>query len=112
MELYGDFETFLLDNRDRVFRFWVFKRMFTPLEMAEKYIDESQFESTHCTLGIIRECIMLNDGDYLLGFQTVYEDCEDDDTDEPRCIDYYKLSEIRLGFYQYDQPTLEKELTE
>lgn len=36
-----DMETWLLDNEDRIFRFTVYRRMFTPKEQAAQYFDET-----------------------------------------------------------------------
>lgn len=97
---YGDFLTFVLDNSDQVFRYWVFKRMFTPLECERKYFDQSQFEDSTASLGIIKECIELSNGDVILGFEPVFEyNSEPEEHD----ILYYKLSEIRLAKYERDQ---------
>ena len=97
----GDIWTWLSDIDYRIFRYWVYKRMFTPLEQEKKYIDQTEFEDDHAKTGIIRECVELPDGDFLLGFQNVPEDWEDDD--EPKWIDYYKLSEIRLAYHPSDR---------
>ena len=37
---YNSVFEFLEKNKDRIFRFWVHKRIFTPLEMEQKYIDQ------------------------------------------------------------------------
>ena len=94
-----DMETFLLDFADdRVFRFWVYRRLFTPYEQQQAFIDETQFEDSHAQLGIIKEAIDLGNGDWLLGFQIV-----DDDGVSYGGIEYYKLSEIRLSYYEQDK---------
>lgn len=98
---YNSFFEFLEKNKDRIFRFWVYKRIFTPLEQEKKYIDECVYEDTHAQTGIIREAIVLPDNDLLLGF---YIPCCDtvDEEDEYRHIDYYKLSEIRMEYRPVD----------
>ena len=95
--MYGSFFEFLQKNKDRLFRFWVYKRLFTPLEQEKQYIDECVYEDTHADTGIIREAIVLPDNDLLLGF---YIPCCDtvDEEDEYKHIDYYKLSEIRMEY--------------
>lgn len=93
----GDIWTYLHDTDGRVFMYWVYKRMFTPLEQEKKYIDESQFEDAEANRGVITECVELPDGDLLLGFQNVDEDGEPT-TGIFRMIGYYKLSEIRLAY--------------
>ena len=99
--MYGSFFEFLQKNKDRLFRFWVYKRLFTPLEQEKKSIDECVYEDTHAHTGIIREAIVLPDNDLLLGF---YIPCCDtvDEEDEYKHIDYYKLSEIRMEYRPVD----------
>lgn len=101
LTVYDNFWEFLRNTEERIFRFWVYKRMFTPLEQEKKYMDETQYEDTHATVGIIREAIVLPDGDLLLGFAIITDDVADT-TDEYRHLDYYKLSEIRLAHYPRD----------
>ncbi len=98
---YNSFFEFLEKNKDRLFRFWVYKRIFTPLEMEKKYMDECVYEDTHAQTGIIREAIVLPDNDLLLGF---YIPCTDtvDEEDEYKHLDYYKLSEIRMEYRPVD----------
>ena len=88
----GDIWTFIHDTDGRVFRYWVYRRMFTPLETSAKYIDESVYEDVHCKLGTIHDCVILPDNDVLIGFKDVEYDC----------VDYYKLSEIRMSYYPVD----------
>ena len=94
----GDIWTWLSDIGYRVFRYWVYKRMFTPLEQEQKYMDQCEFEDSYCKEGIIRECVELPDGDFLLGFQNVPDD-DDYNDDVELYIEYYKLSEIRLAYH-------------
>lgn len=102
---WGDIHTWLSDEaEDRVFRMWVFKRMFTPYEQEEKFTDESVYEDDTCKFVMIKEIIELADGDYLIGFQ----DADDADSDN-LYLEYYKLSEIRLDYCQSDKERLEDE---
>ena len=59
-------------------------------------MDESIFEDTHANVGIIKDCIPLGDGDFLLGFQPV-DDCDPYNITAFDFVEYYKLSEIRLN---------------
>lgn len=95
---YGDFETFLLDDGDRLFRYLVYRRLFTPKEWELKYTDQTEYDGPHYHFGFIRESIALPGGDYLLGIQEVYDELPDE---EP-CIDYFKLSELRLAYVPGD----------
>ena len=85
-----NFETWLLDYGDRLYRYLVYKRMFTPE-------DESEYEDNHYELCQIAEAIDLG-GDWLLGLRTIGEDGK-----IYGMIHYYKLSEIRLAFFENDQ---------
>ena len=99
---WGDIHTWLSDvGEERVFRMWVFKKMFTPYEQDEKFSDESVYVDDTCNLVMIKELIELPDGDLLIGFQ---------DTDSDNLyLEYYKLSEIRLDYCQSDKERLEDE---
>ena len=85
-----NFETWLLDYGDRLYRYLVYKRMFTPE-------NESEYEDNHYELCQIAEAIYLG-GDWLLGLRTIGEDGK-----IYGMIHYYKLSEIRLAFFENDQ---------
>ena len=100
-----DFETWVLDNRDRVYRYWVYKRMFTPEEVDAKWSDQSCYVDDKCSFGVIKEAVELPDGDVLLGFI----DPNDEGSNVEGSIFYYKLSQIELAYFQCDQ---EQELDE
>ena len=99
---WGDIHTWLSDvGEERVFRMWVFKKMFTPYERNKKFSDESVYVNDTCKFVMIKELIELPDGDLLIGFQ---------DTDSDNLyLEYYKLSEIRLDYCQSDKESLEDE---
>ena len=90
-----------LASEERVFRMWVFKKMFTPYEQDEKFSDESVYVDDTCKFVMIKELIELPDGDLLIGFQ-------DADSDN-LYLEYYKLSEIRLDYRPEDKERLEDE---
>ena len=77
-----------------VFRLWQYKRMFTPYEQDEKFMDESQYVNVECDYIRILDVINLPDGDLLLATTYAYGD--------GKCINYYKLSEISLGKSEHD----------
>lgn len=79
---------------DTIFRLWEYKRMFTPYEQAEKFIDESVYVNTECDHIRILDVINLPDGDLLLATTYAYSD--------GKYISYYKLSEISLGKSEKD----------
>lgn len=98
---FGDIYTWLHDvAENRVFRFWVFRRIFTPYEQEQKFSDESQYEDNSCKLGYIRELINLENGDYLIGFELVIN--EYGEVEDTTSLEYYKFSEIRLAYDEND----------
>ena len=102
---WGDIHTWLSDvGEERVFRMWIFKKMFTPYEQDEKFSDESVYEDDICKYVMIKELIELPDGDLLIGVQ----DADNDNL----YLEYYKLSEIRLDYYPSDKERLEDDFDE
>lgn len=98
-----DVETWLLDNDDRIFRYLVYKKLFTPYEQDKKFRDESQFEDTHFHFAFIEEAIDLGNGEWMFGFREIIdgEICDN--------VDYHKLSDIQLSFYDSDQNMLKED---
>ena len=97
-----DFETWYRDvGSDRLFRFLIYRRMFTPYEWEEKFMDDTEFDSVHYTFGYIEEAIDLGHGEWLLGIREVFPDEEEHVGDT---VTYYRLSEIRLAFRKEDAP--------
>ena len=94
-----DMDSWLRENRDRLFRFLRYRKVFTPYEVQNAYMDESEFEDDgYYQYGYIREAIALGGGDWLLGFQrAIMESGEVTDT-----IEYTRLSEIRLAYRYQD----------
>lgn len=72
-----------------IFRLWEYKRMFTPYEQEQKFIDESPYVDDECDHIRILDVIALPDGDLLLATTGAYDD--------GTYISYYKLSEISLA---------------
>lgn len=100
-------EKWLNDNKDTVFRFCIYRRMFTPEEQNAKYSDETHFENGGCyTIGIIEDFAHLDD-DWLIGFRSVFED-----GGRGSNIEYVRLSEIRLHKFDCDQTLLDMEADE
>ena len=96
-------ETFLHDFENKLIRFWVFKKMFTPLEHQQKYFDQSQYESTTAMFGYIKVCVNLGSGDYLVGIQPEFGDGELEQD-----LYFYRLSELRFQILEIDQPEEEE----
>lgn len=97
-----DMETWFSDNSDRIYRFVVYKKLFTPYEQEHKFMDESQFEDTHYRFGFIEEAIELGHGEWLLGFREIIDG-------EVYDINYFKLSDIQLSYFEQDQNILSEE---
>lgn len=98
MNIYTDFYTFLKEHDGEAFRYLVYRRMFTPYEQNECFVDETVYEDTHFNVGVIVDCIVLGNGDFLLGFQSA-DDIDPNNMQLFDNVDYYKLSEIRLSLY-------------
>ena len=97
-----DMETWLSDNSDRIYRFMVYKKLFTPYEQEQKFSDERQFEDTHYRFGFIEEAIELGHGEWLLGLREIIDG-------EVYDINYFKLSDIQLSYFEQDQNMLSDE---
>lgn len=98
-----DMETWLLDFDERIFRFVVYKKLFTPYEQDKKFMDESQFEDTHFRFAFIEEAVELGNGEWLFGFREII------DGEVCNNIDYYKLSDIQLSYFEIDQNMLKED---
>lgn len=98
-----DMETWWLDNHERIYRFVVYKKLFTPYEQEHKFMDESQFEDISYRFAFIEEAVELGNGEWLLGFREVIED------EVCNYISYFKLSDIQLSYFEQDQNMLNPE---
>ena len=101
-----DMETFILDNMNKIFRYYKYKRVWTPFELDKKYSDESIFENGgYAEFCYIRQAIELPDGDVLLKLEITHSP-EDDilyqDENDDRIYKYEKLSDIVLEEYSAD----------
>lgn len=101
-----DFDTFVLDNQDKIFRYYKYVRVWTPFELDKKYSDESIFENGgYAKFAYIRQAIELPDRDVLLKLEITHSP-EDDilyqDEDNDRIYIYEKLSDIVLEEYSAD----------
>ena len=100
MRIHNNIKEFFHAHDGHIFRFWVYKKMFTPYEQDKKFSDESIYENEYCSYGRIVEVSPLPDGDILLAFQI------DDNYENNNDIDYvtyHKLSEIQLDWSKQDQ---------
>ena len=104
IKVYESVADFFTSNPDRLYRFWVYKHIFTPDEIDKKYIDQTPYEESRCRTGVIREVIPLPDGDLLIGFAEIYESLAELGADN-RAMAYFRLSEIRINFLPMDGDT-------
>lgn len=96
---YNSFAEFAEVHEGDVFMFWVYRRLFTPYEQQEAFMDESYFEDAHAQSGRLVECVPLGErSDYLLGFQIA-----DEDGIALDYLEYYRLSELRLALNTHDE---------
>ena len=98
------FEDFLTgDGKNRIFRMWELRRPgdWTPLEMGEKYVDQSHYVDDVCSHVQVREVYALPDGDLMLGLSYVSE--WEDVSDKNPYIEYRSLSQIDLAWCPDDQ---------
>lgn len=96
-----DMETWMLDNSDRIYRFWIYKKVFTPYEQRMCFEDESPYEEDECTFAYIREAIDLGGGNWFIGFQPIYGDDKDF-----QMLIYHRLSDIELEYFPSDMEKL------
>ena len=94
-----DMETWLMDNDHRIFRYLVYRRMFTPYEQEKKFVDESEFQDNHYNFGFIEEAIDLGSGEWMVGFRPI-NDCSGVVCDR---LEYFNLKEIRIEYFEKDQ---------
>ena len=102
-----DFDTFLLDNQDKIFRYYKYKKVWTQFELDKKYSDESIFENgEYAEFVYIRQAIELPDGDVLLKLEITHNPDDDmlyqDEEENDRIYKYEKLSDIVLEEYTAD----------
>ena len=98
---YNSFSSFAVKHQNNIFRYWIYRKVYTPYEIENKYTDESMYEDCFCKLAYIRECIDLPNGDILIGFLAADGDGKEEIG--RRNIQYCRLSEIRLELYEGDQ---------
>ena len=93
-----DIRAWVRANESKIFRYSIYKRIFTPYEQKMAYMDESEFTSTHYKFAKIHEAIDLGSGNWLIGFWVNFDDEENPD----KIIEYHKLEDIKLSYFEYD----------
>ena len=105
MKIFTDLETFMLDvGFDRIFRMLIRRQPgdWTPREMEEKYLDQSNYVSDMYTFIKIQEVIELPDKDIFVGYKIIDINNINADEFENEPIFYRKLSEIELSYFPID----------
>ena len=87
--MYYGISKFFEDNKDTVFTYFIYRKMYTPQEIEAKYSDESFYEDCAHQAKITKAYI-LPDNDILLELDESY-----DGEDSSQYV-YAKLSEVRL----------------
>ena len=93
-----DIGTWWRDNSEKIFRYSIYKRMFTTIEVSEKYKDETYHEDNY-HYGFISN-IMEIPNDILLEIEEGY--FEDKTFRLNGIKTFVKLSEIRLSLFEKD----------
>ena len=106
LTVYDDFKQFFEQNPDRIYRYWVYRRMFTPYEQKQAYMDESFFEQSQALFGVVREVVTLPNGDLLLGIADIAEDASELSA-ENRQMTYHRLSDLQLMYMPLDAQELD-----
>lgn len=99
-----DFNEFLKNNDNTIFRMYKYKKLYTPYEQDKKYSDETIYENgNYPTYVYIREAIQLPDNDILLKLEETAPLCEQNSLDnENKFYIYEKLSDICIKESEYD----------
>ena len=106
LTVYDDFKQFFEQNPGRIYRYWVYRRMFTPYEQKQSYMDESFFEQSQALFGVVREVVPLPNGDLLLGIADIAEDASELSADN-RQMTYHRLSDLQLMYLPLDAQELD-----
>lgn len=106
LTVYADFKKFFEQNPGRIYRYWVYRRMFTPYEQKQAYMDESFFEQSQALFGVFREVVPLPNGDLLLGMADIAEDAAELSADN-RQMTYHRFSDLQLMYMPLDAQELD-----
>lgn len=93
-------EQWVLESEGLIFRYQVYRRIYTPYEQKNASVYDSCFESPNYHCGYIEKVIPLGDGEWLIGFRDIYDIY---DGVNSGAVQFYRLSEIRLEIWDADQ---------
>lgn len=90
-------------DKDTIYRFWVYKKMFTPYEIENKFSDESIYEDSYCNYAKILDCIPLTGGDFMANneFFTMYTLCNESLDTSQKCEMYENFEDAKSDFYTF-----------
>ena len=96
--VYESVNDWVNENADKVFRYNIYRKVYTPYEQEKKYIDESMYENDSYEYAFIEDIIELKD-DFLIGFRSTLPDFQWKKYDKIYC----RLSEVRISYDEHDQ---------
>ena len=92
--------------KNTVFRMLEYKRMWTPYEMEEKFVDETEFTTDQCILVKVKEAVTLPNGEVFLKLRDVDDEDPEEDEEERHEIYYWRnMRDIQLDEFDWDNPT-------
>lgn len=104
----NDFTEYIKSNPDQIYRFLIYRRMFTPYEMENKFIDDDEFIDSHYRFCKITNIFPVGD-DFILELDLYSNDYSyDADGDCFECLSrdehkmFKRLSEIELEIFDFD----------
>lgn len=89
-----NFSDFVNNNKNKIFRYWLRKTMWTPYEMELKDPDQSGLVDEECSYGYFVDCVDLG-YDWLVGIS--------EDNPNGEYVSYHKLSELDFAYSELDQ---------
>ena len=87
---------FIDRNKNKIFRYWLRKRMWTSYEMELKDPTQTDLDNEECLYGYLIDAVNLG-YDWLIGIS------DEQTLEEAKYISYYKLSELDLAYSDSDQ---------
>ena len=85
----------------RIIRYLVYRRIWTPYELEQKFADESEFTESTYSFGIIKTASSIGN-DVFLQIQKVNADTIGHEYEISDVSEYYKLSDIKIEEFSYD----------
>lgn len=109
---YENFDQWVEFHRNDIFRMWEYKKMFTPYEQEQKFVDESIYVDSHCSFIIIKEVIHISSDKIMIGVHHIYDFTKSEIEEPNPHLSYYMLNEIKLDLYPDDSIEIEDDLNE